>query len=267
MDIRYSRFFPLFVSNQSRRGVRDKNMVVAAAVAFVQHEMSSIFAEHVKRETVTCTFGGLIPLIVSYIRWFPYAVVIVVWSWGYFSGQFLFAAFGWMMTLVWLSMWPWKSYFNVLRADPYCPDLKTWAFPNDEMLYVSISLFTIIGYTLLWKSNRTWAQWLGMIAILLVPIFVLALFDDIWWGYLVISFAMGIVFAGIFTWWVWQYSEGIAVVLSIWPMTVLYRDTFIVSAGNRGIVIYNHYRETMTAYWERRTRPKEARPTSFSMFV
>ena len=223
------------------------------------------------RVVVQCDFDNWVAKLVYWTRMVPYGIGLALWVIGYWTGEPMLAFMGWVMTTTWAAAWPFKHYFDVRRADPYCPTLYAWSFPNDEMLYVSMVLVFVIGYTYLWGSHRSWVQWLGLLAIVLGPTIVLVCFDDVWWVYLAISFLIGALVAGFFIVWLWANEHLMAVLLNTWPLSVMYvTDTYIVCT-EKGTGARRRYKAYITDYWNfaarKNIKETPATATTFTALV
>jgi hypothetical protein len=177
---------------------------------------------------VACDYSNWAAFIVSWARRFPLLIAFFISVASYVTGEPIFACASWALTFVWLSLYPWKAYFNVLRADPFCPAIMTWAFPNDEMVYTAFVVTFVIGYTIFWKSHRSPFQWICLVLVLLGPSVILLWFDGISWLYLFLSALIGIAVAVLLIWWIWNNEDLFVFMFTIWPLSYLYSDTIMV---------------------------------------
>lgn len=196
--------------------------MVAAGATAVMHAVA-------QRALVVCNFDdNYIGLIVSTVRRFPLVISLFLTFSYYATGQPILSFLGWCITLTWACTAPFKSFIDVRRPDPYCPDIHTWAFPNDELVYGGIILVFVIGYTILWKKRFSWFQWAAMIVVGLGPVIFLVLYDNLWWGYMVISFLIGAAAGGLFLWWIYTHEELFVFMFVIWPLSIWYTDTVLI---------------------------------------
>lgn len=220
---------------------------------------------------VLCDYGNWAAMIVSAVRKMPFLISFFVTVAGYATGEPIFTTLGWTITFTAMLMFPLKQAFNITRPDPYCPDILTWAFPSDELVYVGIVLAFAIGYSIMWKSNRTWFQWLCLGLLFLGPSIVLAVVEGEWWVYLLISLFIGVCVSLVLLWWIRTHEEAFVYLLNAWPLCVLYTDTILIhTEGHR-----RKYEEIRAMLTERQLARQKARddanqlmtPVSFSLLA
>ncbi len=180
------------------------------------------------RVPVLCDYDNWAATIVSLCRKMPIIISLFITATGYATGEPIFSTLGWTLSFVAAMMYPFKAYFLIGRADPYCPAIFTAAFPNDELIYIGIVITFAIGYSILWRSNRTWFQWLCLGIVFLGPSVVLVVFDNEWWVYLLISFVFGALVSTLLLWWLRTYEDIFVYLFCIWPIYSLYTDSILI---------------------------------------
>jgi hypothetical protein len=96
-------------------------------------------------------------------------------KWGVEFVVYLYSA-----SLSWgaLLLYELQMSFNVLRADPYCPDQLSLAYPSMEAYYTGAAMTYVILYTYLWNAPLSEVYWVIVIAILGGPAFIF-----VWYTY------------------------------------------------------------------------------------
>lgn len=177
---------------------------------------------------ILCDYDNWAAFLVAWARRFPLLIGFFMFVAGYATGEPIFTVASWTLTFALLCLYPWKFYFNVLRLDPFCPSITSWAFPNDEMLYVSFVVVFVIGYALYWGNTRSPFQWICLGLVFLGPSIILLWFDGLWWVYLAITCVIGTAVAIGLLWWLWTHEDMFVFIFVVWPLSYLYSDTILV---------------------------------------
>lgn len=218
------------------------------------------------RVPVLCDYDNWAATIVSLCRKMPIVISLFITATGYATGEPIFTTLGWTLSFVAAMMYPVKAYFAIGRADPYCPAIFTAAFPNDELMYIGIVITFAIGYSILWRSNRTWFQWLCLGIVFLGPSIVLVVFDGEWWVYLLISFVVGALASILLLWWLHTYEDVFVFLFCIWPLCSLYTDSILIRTPEAR-ARHNVLRRVFQDRAEERTRYLDSTSTMTSFAV
>lgn len=114
-----------------------------------------------------------------------------------FGVQFLHKWYGtWMLVMAMLVAIA-QSNQNVLRPDPYCPDIIDYAFPSMTAFVVASLVTYVFLYTYLWNVVLPWVWWAAIETLLLLPA-VFVWFGVNTWLEILVSTLIGVVTTAVY---------------------------------------------------------------------
>ena len=115
---------------------------------------------------------GLIPWVVPML-FFTAGITKRNGRWG---NQIAMVMYGKWMLLVQTVLYIIQTYVDAQRADPYCPDLLSYASPSMPIFYASAGIFYVVFFTLFWGIALPWTYWVILVLVWAHPAFLLSWF-------------------------------------------------------------------------------------------
>ena len=106
--------------------------------------------------------------------------------------QIMIVLYSLWITVVQLMLYIVQSYFNEYRSDPYCPDMKSLAYPSLEAFYTASLVTYIIAFTYFWDIVLPWTYWSLLFVFMVVPPGILVWFAYNLWYEVLVSSLIGI---------------------------------------------------------------------------
>lgn len=148
---------------------------------------------------MSCIYSSYFGQAFQWIRLLPWLVPLAISAasfgrdgrgrWGKQITLTLYAGY---LMFVQLLLYILQASFNVEQSDPYCPQLKYWAFPSLEAFYTSSLTTYIVGFCFFWGITLSETYWVFLFVVLVAPPSVLVWFTYISWTNVLVSECLGI---------------------------------------------------------------------------
>ncbi len=161
----------------------------------------------------------------AFTLWIPWVMTICMWVYftkdrgGRWGKQLILTFYGFYLLTMMGVIYILKSYYNVVRSNPFDTINTDWTYPCDVAFYLSSGVTYVFTYCFLWKIRLPASFWTILNMLIIAPSVLLVGTEYNQWYEVSWSIALGAVTTFCFLFFTWYHltPELVTVILRVAP--------------------------------------------------